>query len=185
MSLVERAQKATTQEECRQSVVLGLIAAVTVGEVFLNLWLRVRIESLSDEKRRRFLKELNSRISLDAKLKRWPTRYLSSPLDLSSGPGAEFVALKNLRNSIVHFTSSYDSIALENVSIHGLADITDYDALAADKAIWAASTTEGLVAEIFRLAGVVDAQIPHALHLWIGKFPAQSPPQTRDNPTPL
>ena len=147
--------------------------AVTVVEVFLNLWFRVRVEErkVSGE-REAFLKDLAARISIDRKVKQWPQRYLSKALNFNAGAGAEFIKLKELRNSIIHFTGSHESIDLGNVTIHGLADTSEYDALTAVHASWALQTAEDLVAEVFRLAGLNSEEVSHALHAWAGGVPA-------------
>jgi rubredoxin len=78
-----------------------------------------------------------------------------------------------LRDSFLT-TEQIKLVIKEHAPHHGLADITEYDALSAERAVWAKATVESLVAEIFRLAGVPHGQIPHALHLWIGKSPVPS-----------
>lgn len=169
--LTDEAKSAPSPELCRQCAALAVIMAVTAAEVFMNLWFRVRIEEQhSVAEKDAFLKDLSfpRPASLDSKLKRWPERYFGIPIDLSSGPGAEFVKLKSLRNSIVHFTSSHDSVELEGVAIHGLADTTDYDGLGYEHANWALRTAENLVAEIIRMAGASEKEVRHALHAWTG-----------------
>lgn len=170
--LSERARAAESPELCRQAAALAVVMAVTVGEVFLNLWFRVRVEERRiTEEREALLKDLTTRVSLDRKLKSWPSRFLSAPLDVGDGPGGEFMRLKTLRNSIVHFTSSHEGVDLGEFTLHGLADTTDYDALSSTHAAWALKTAENLVGEIFRLAGTSGKDIPHALHVWTGKLP--------------
>ncbi|MBS4017435.1 MAG: hypothetical protein KGZ68_04275 [Dechloromonas sp.] len=171
--LAQSAKEAQSPELSRQAAALAVVMAVTVGEVFLNLWFRVRVEEGNfPGQRESLLKDLNSRVSVQRKLEQWPLRYLSAPLDLKSGAGFEFVRLKALRNSIVHFTSSHESIDLGGVSIHGLADTSAYDSLSSEHATWALQTTENLVAEVFRLAEVTEKEISHALHAWAGIPPA-------------
>jgi len=171
--LAKNAKEALSPELERQATALAVVMAVTVCEVFLNLWFRVRVEEKAIPAHRdSLLKDLNSRISLHRKLEPWPLRYLSTSLDLNSGAGGEFVKLKSLRNSIVHFTSSHKSIELPGVTIHGLADTNDYNLLSSKQAMWALQTAENLVAEIFHLAGVAENEIPHALHTWAGMSPA-------------
>ncbi len=171
--LTQNAKQAPSAELARQAAALAVVTAVTVSEVFLNLWFRVRVEDRGDpEERKSLLKDLNSRASIQRKLERWPSRYLSAPLDLEAGAGGEFTKLKLLRNSIVHFTSSHESVEFAGITIHGLADTSDYDSLCADHAMWALQTAENLVAEVFRLAGYNEKEIPHALHVWAGRPPA-------------
>ena len=170
--LEENARKAPSAELARQSTALAVVMAVTVVEVFLNLWFRVRIEERNNPgERDAFLKELAARISLDRKVKQWPPRYLAGALNFTSGAGAEFMKLKELRNSIIHFTSSHESVDLGNVAIHGLAETTEYDSLTAANASWALQTAEELVAEVFRLAGIATNEVPNALHAWAGRVP--------------
>jgi hypothetical protein len=118
--LVEETRDTSTPELCRQNAALAVIMAITAVEVFLNLWFRIRVEELqSTTKRDAFLKDISSRKSLDHKLKNWPTSYLDKSLNLSSGAGAEFIKLKGLRNSIVHFSSTHETFQYENVVING------------------------------------------------------------------
>jgi len=170
--LEENARKAPSPELARQSTALAVVMAVTVVEVFLNLWFRVRIEERKvPGEREAFLKELSARISLDRKVNQWPSRYLSGPLNFNSGAGAEFMKLKKLRNSIIHFTSSHQSVDLGEVAVHGLADTTEYDSLTASNASWALQTAEDVVAQVFRLAGIAAKEVPNALHAWAGRVP--------------
>lgn len=109
-------------------------------------------------------------LPLDKKLKLWPKRYLGKTLDCTAGPGAAFVELKNTRNRIVHFTSTHETFRVENATIHGLADFTEYDSLNYDNARTALETAEALVAEIFRLADVPPERISDVIHAWTGKI---------------
>jgi hypothetical protein len=103
--LVSSAREAPSPQLSRQATALAVIMAVTVGEVFLNLWFRVRVEERHTKPQRdALLKDLaHPFLSLDGKLKQWPKRYLGQALDHSAGPGAAFMALKSIRNSIIHF----------------------------------------------------------------------------------
>ena len=170
LQLVAAAKGARTRELRRQAAALAVIMGVTVGEVFLNVWFRVRVEERHNEAERdAFLKDLSPPFkSLERKLQDWPKQYLGKELDLQSGPGRAFTDLKDLRNSIVHFTSTHESITYDNVSIHGLADFTTYDALNYESAKAAFEATQALVTEIFRLAGASQQDIPHELHAWTG-----------------
>lgn len=150
--------------------------SVTVVEVFLNLWFRVRVEeNLRAGDVASFLRDLShpGPASLDRKLKEWPKRYLGRELDLTAGPGAEFLKVKTLRNSIIHFSSSHTTFEHDNVIIRGLADTTDYDALSFEQAKNALFAAEDVVAQVFRLAGVEGGNIRHALHAWTGRPPIE------------
>ena len=148
--------------------------SVTVVEVFINLWFRVHAEKQhTSEAVARLVSELGhpGPWSLDKKLKKWPKRYLGSELDLSNGPGAEFMRIKDLRNSIVHFNSTHTTLKYEGVEFQGLADTTDYDALSYEEARNALFAAEDLIAEVFVLAGVERENVKHLLHSWTGRLP--------------
>lgn len=108
-TLIQNAQQSESSESCRRMAMLAVIQAVTVGEVFLNLWFRVRVENHPGH-RSSLLADLQARKGLEHKLKKWPPRYLSHTLNLATGPGRAFWELKELRNSLVHFTSSFEDV---------------------------------------------------------------------------
>lgn len=168
--LVVVAKGARTRELRRQSAALAIIMSVTVVEVFLNVWFRVRVEKSHDKvKLDGFLNDLSPPFkSLDRKLQDWPKQYLGKKLDLQSGAGRAFKDLKDLRNSIIHFTSAHEPFEYDNVTIHGLANFTAYDALNYDSANAALKTAQALVAEIFRLAGSPPEDISNELRAWTG-----------------
>lgn len=187
--LVRETRNAKDESHIRQSAALTVIMSVTVVEVFFNLWFRVRAEEGNPADRDALVKDLSypRPISLDKKLKTWPSRYLRKDLDLSSGPGADFLKLKELRNSIVHFSSSYSTLSLPGLQIHGMADTTAYDELSFEKALEALKVAEALVKEIFTLAGLSAEQVPHALHAWSGLPPTipSGRAQSNTDSTPL
>jgi len=130
--LVAQSRSAEGEAERRQCSALAVVMSVTVVEVFINLWFRVHAEQHhTSDAVSRLVSELGhpGPWSLDKKLKNWPKRYLGSELDLCNGPGAEFMRIKDLRNSIVHFNSTHTTLKYEGLQIQGLADTTDYDAL--------------------------------------------------------
>ena len=172
--LVVDSRKAESESVRRQNAALAVVMAVTVVEVFLNVWFRVRAEEHhSKNDVMRLISELGHPRpwSIDQKLKHWPKRYLGQSIDLENGPGAEFMQVKKVRNSIVHFSSTHISIKHENVVVHGLAETTDYDELSYEKAKRALFAAEDLVGEIFSLAGVAPENVRHMLHLWAGRIP--------------
>ncbi len=158
----------------RQSSALAVVMSVTVVEVFFNLWFRVRAEERNSQAE---VAQLVSELghprpwSLDRKLKHWPERYLGKELDLTVGAGAEFMKIKSLRNSIVHFTSSHTTFEHEGFVIRGLADTSGYDELSFEKARSALFAAEDLIGEVFMLAGVAPDNVRHMLHGWTGRLP--------------
>jgi hypothetical protein len=172
--LVVESRDAESEVTRRQSAALAVVMSVTVVEVFFNLWFRVRAEERhSKEEVAQLVSDLGypHPWSLDKKLKNWPNRYLRRELDLTQGPGAEFMKIKTLRNSIVHFSSTHTTIEYENITVNGLADTTDYDALSFEKARSALFAAEDLIGEVFLLAGVAPENIRHMLHGWTGRVP--------------
>lgn len=172
--LVVESRDAESESTRRQSAALAVVMSVTVVEVFFNIWFRVRAEELyTPEEVAQLVSELGHPRpwSLDKKLKHWPKRYLGKELNLNDGPGAQFMKIKALRNSIVHFSSSHTTFEHGNVAIHGLADTTDYDELSFEKARSALFAAEDLIGEVFLLAGTPPENTRHMLHSWAGRIP--------------
>jgi hypothetical protein len=172
--LVVDSRDAEDESTRRQSAALALVMSVTVVEVFFNLWFRVRAEERhSPAEVALLISELGHPRpwSLDRKLRHWPKRYLGKELDLTQGPGAEFLKIKALRNSIVHFSSSHTTFEHDNVVIRGLADTTDYDELSFEKARSALFAAEDVIGEVFILAGIAPENVRHMLHGWAGRVP--------------
>jgi hypothetical protein len=161
----------STQEErvVRRLATLATVTAVNAVEVFLNLWFRVWVEECKDESlREEFRANLKVRFSLEQKLNTWPKRYFAKELNLKHGPGFEFMKLKNLRNAVVHFTSSHESIHTPGMIVHGLADTSEYDSLDARDARNAVNVAEEIVSELLRIAGFDEATVRGAMASWLG-----------------
>ena len=74
--------------------------------------------------------------------------------------------------STSHFLSStWESIKVPGVAIHGLADTSAFESLGEHSAIQALNTAEQFLAEVFNLRGIKKADIPGALHSWTGLPP--------------
>lgn len=175
--LVVESRNADSEATRRQSAALAVVMAVTVVEVFFNLWFRVRAEERhAPEEIELLISELGHPRpwSLEKKLKHWPTRYLGKELNLTHGPGAEFMRVKSLRNSIVHFSSSHTTFEHENLVVRGLADTTDYDELSFEKARSALFAAEDIIGEVFALAGAAPENVRHLLHQWTGRMQLKS-----------
>ena len=173
LRLIEKsARDAPSPVLAMQQAALAIIMCVAVVDVFLNMWFRVKVEEMTDKEcLKSFQKDIDKRISLGDKLKKWPERYLIKPLNLDVGPGKNFSEIKQLRNSIIHFTSNHESLKLtEEVIIHGLADTTNYDSLNASNATYALKTAEELVLEIFSLANLDPEQTSSVMHAWTGNM---------------
>jgi hypothetical protein len=146
---------------------MATIQAVTAVEVFMTLWFHAFVEEQKDEDLHGALvRDLKAKTSLERRLATWPKKYLGIKLDLRQGPGGDLVRLKNLRNSIVHFQTTHETVRFPQLIMHGLADTTEYDALNSTSAEAALTIAEQFVAEIFRLAKFDAATSTNALAAW-------------------
>lgn len=157
----------------RQDVLICLMLAYGAAETFVNVFFRTLVEQPGHSKHRRFVLEaLERRTGLEKKLKTFPAKVLGVRLDPSKPTVAPFYEIKELRNQLMHFTTSHQTYEMpDGVRIHGLADTTAYHRLSSETAMRSMEATEGLLAELLRLAGVPEQNIPHGLHQWTGKPP--------------
>lgn len=157
----------------RQDAALCIILAVQCVEVFFNVYFRVLIsEPTFAHAADRISSDLQkSQFGLDQKIKQWPKLVFGRKLNLDKGAGQRFVTLKNLRHTLMHFTSSHETIAIPGVAIHGMADTSAYESISAKSAIEALHTAEEFLCEVFTLRGISSDNLPHALHSWTGKPP--------------
>ena len=164
------AQNSEDPRHARRLAAIAIIQAVACVEVFVNLWFRAHVsESKKEKLQETLLRDLEARTSLEKRLATWPKRHLGRELDLRDGPGLAFVELKNLRNAIVHFVSTHETVHKPFLIIHGLADTSEYDALLGTDAKKALIVAESFVTEIFRLAGFDVVTTERALAVWIAK----------------
>jgi len=159
----------------RRKIILCVFMSIAVIETFLNIYFRILAEksdcpSCGDQT----LKELNENMSLDRKIRTWPKRFFHKEIDFGQGIGQRFMKLKSLRNRLMHFQSSYDTLEIPGMTIQGLADTTSYDVLSKDVALESLSVAEGLIEEVFRLKGMSSDEIKHSVHGWIGKIPSNN-----------
>ncbi len=168
--LADSAEDAGDEQVARRFAAMATIMAVTAVDVFFNLWFRALVEDRDDQALRAdLIRDLEARVSLDQKLGEWTKRHLPAMLDLKQGPGRAFVELKELRNGIIHFTSTHETIHTPGMIVHGMANTSSYDSLSAKSARDAVSVAEALIEEILRLAGFDEEMISTALAAWIGK----------------
>jgi len=156
----------------KEDAALCIITAVTVVEVFLNVYFRILIsENPYKHAEDRIKNDLKRQTSLDRKLKEWPEEVFGKKIDYGSGAGQKLMKLKNLRNALVHFSSTWETIEIQGITIHGLADISAFESLGQHSAIQALETAEEFLAEVFRLRGIKEADILGELHSWTGQPP--------------
>lgn len=157
----------------RQDSAICILLAVQCVEVFLNVYFRVVVsEKQFAHAANKIVSDLeNPRFALDRKIKEWPKDAFGQSIDFSGGAGQRFLKLKKQRNQLMHFKSTHESIELENVAIHGLADTSFYSSLNLKSATAALQTAEDFLCSVFAVRGISDEDIPHALHSWSGKLP--------------
>lgn len=157
----------------RQDAAICVILAVQCVEVFFNVYFQVLIsESTYAHAAEKISADLaKTQFGLGGKIKDWPCYVFGKKLALDKGAGQKFVALKNLRHSLMHFKSSHETFSIPGVAIHGLADTSDYESLCAKSAVDALQTAEAFLCEVFALRGITPEDLPHALHSWTGRPP--------------
>ena len=156
----------------KEDVATCVFLAITVIEAFVNIFFRIVVsEQQFNGHEQRVLKDLSCRKGLDNKIRKWPEDILGRSIDWTCGIGKEFMDLKDLRNSLMHFTSSHSKLEINGIHIHGLSDTSIFDALSAEKAVTALAVAEGVIAEILRIRGYPEEEVKHGLHLWTGKVP--------------
>ena len=121
---VTKAQDTQDAAAVRQDSALCIILAVQCIEVFFNVYFRVLIsESAFAHANERISADLQkTQVGLDRKIKEWPKLVFGRKLSLDKGSGQKFVKLKNLRHTLMHFTSSHETISIPGVAINGMAD---------------------------------------------------------------
>lgn len=172
-SRVQEAHSVQDTSALRQDAALCIILAVQCVEVFFNIYFRILVSEPSyTHAADRILIDLeNKQFGLDRKIKEWPKLVFRKNLNLDKGAGQKFVTLKNLRHTLMHFTSSHETFAIPGIAIHGMADTSTYESLSVELAIEALHIAEAFLCEVFTLRGISSENLPHALHLWAGRPP--------------
>jgi hypothetical protein len=167
-----RIQNSDNENEIRQDGALCVILAVNGVEIFLNIYFRILV-SKSDFKssHERIITDLRNKVRIDKKIRDWPEVVLGEKIDLGAGVGQRFIDLKDKRNRLTHFSSSHEIIKVPGTVINGLADTSIYDSMDKQMASTALDIAEQFICEVFRLSGIEEQKIPHALHSWTGKVP--------------
>jgi hypothetical protein len=161
------------ESEKRQNVAICIFLSVTVVEAFLNIYFRTKVaESAFKHHETYFLKTISKPKPLEFKLREWPKVILGASIDFNNGIGKRFLDLKELRNSLMHFTYTYQTIEIENTKIHGLGDIGFYERLTEADAVNSIITAEDFIQEILRLSKYSGDGLTRAMLFWTGKTPA-------------
>lgn len=169
----QEAHIAQDESALRQDAALCVILAVQCVEVFFNVYFRVLISepAYAHAAEKIFADMARTQCGLDRKIKDWPHHVFGKKLSLDKAAGQRFVALKNLRHRLMHFTSSHETFSVPGLVIHGLADISAYEALTVKSAFEALHTAEAFLCEVFLLRGISPENLPHEMHSWTGRPP--------------
>jgi hypothetical protein len=175
--VVNRAATVQDSTQQKDEIVLSLFLAVAAVEIFVNIYFRVLVSQPAFRQHKQMVfNDLNVNSpggpkGLDYKLRHWPAKILGKSLAWQGGRAKEFDEIRDVRNALMHFTSSHDTATFPNMIIEGMANTTIYDALAPQAALKALNAAEGIVAEILLRSGSTSEQIPQALQAWTGKVP--------------
>jgi hypothetical protein len=146
---------------------------VAVIETFLNLFFRVVVsEPAFAQHEELVLRDLRRRASLDHKLRRWPHAVFGRPIDANDPVVRSFIALKERRNALMHFTSTHETFIGSGFEIRGLVDTSVFDDLEPADAAAALDIAQGMLCVLLRHRGIPEARLPAALHVWTGLPPS-------------
>ncbi len=168
---INRIKNITAEEEKKQDIALCIFLGVTIVEAFFNIYFRIIVEEEPFTKHKnQILEDLEKRKSLDHKIRNWPKIIFRKGLNFEKGISKAFLEFKNLRNELMHFKNTYESVNFSKVSMHGLANTSVLDDLFIDDAVLSHELAEGMLTEVFRLRGITEEKIPGAIHLWTGRI---------------
>jgi hypothetical protein len=167
----------------KQELVLVVFLAVTVVETFINAFFRVLIEEAQfATHRERIIRDLAKRVSLDEKIRRWPKLIFGKPLEPANNDIRAFFDLKDIRNSLMHFVSSHETVELPGpIILRGMADVTAYESLSPRYCRECPAVIRAFAYQVFILRGLETELLPHAFHSWFGEPPSNRPKK----PTPV
>lgn len=174
--VVKQAHETPSGDDQRDHCALATMMSVAAFESFFNIYFRLLVENPQYAQHRQMvLAGLATRSDgrpqgLRSKLNRWPPALFDGRcFAWQSGVALQFDAIRKRRNSLMHFTSSHETVRVPGYAILGLADTSSFDDLTPEDATLALSTAEGMLAKTLQLAGHSDESLPAQLHLWTGK----------------
>jgi hypothetical protein len=154
------------ENELRQNICLCILLAVTTVETFLNLFFQIQVNQSKFRQHKRYILDcLTKRKSIDYKIKNWPEKVFDKSVDFTKGIGKDFLELKELRNQLMHFSSS-ETFSIDGVDLHNVSDISFYDSLKMRDAEKAYSTVFGIIEEILKLSGLTGPQLSGRMLHW-------------------
>jgi hypothetical protein len=151
-------------------IAAAIILVVGAVEAYLNIAGRLMVE----QKREfihagRIQDDLESKVSFGRKLRTWPELLFGRPLPMQAETPKAFLALVELRNHLMHFTSTYDHIEFGNVTIRGLTDMTKFYELDSTVGRAAVDLAESMLFELIRLQDLSEERALLAGTMWSGR----------------
>ena len=144
----------------RQHVMLSILLSITVVETFMNIYFRLLVSHGKFKKyEHTIINDLDNRMSLEKKLIKWPKLLFDREFDQSKGVGLEFKELKDLRNKLMHFTTTHETLKINDIEIHGLSDTSVFYNLKLEDCYQSESVAHRTMAEIIRLSGKTEEQV--------------------------
>lgn len=151
-------------------IAAAIILVVGAVEAYLNIVGRLWVEQVPRfQHADRIRDDLERRVPFGKKLRTWPELLFGRPLALEAGTPKEFSELVELRNYLMHFTSTYDTLQVDNVTLRGLTDMTRFYRLDAAAGRNAIDIAEATIFELIRLQGLSEEHVILAGTMWTGR----------------
>ncbi len=180
-NLKESIGKTKDPDDSYVDIAVSIILAVTVIEMFLNIYFRGIAELDPDKKRgKEFLKNIKAPTPLDTKVKKWPKLAFGKSLNFKKGIGKDFLKLKDLRNKLVHFSSDLHTVSIQLIPFSNFTDTTVFHNLKLSDSENSLKVVRGFIKEIFILEGISKEKLPEMMQYWTGFAPEhQNPNEAR------
>jgi hypothetical protein len=165
-------KKVTFEDDILKLVMMSVFMTVACIETFFNTYFRELLEDAKYEDiREKMLPEFdNFNLGLNKKLKRWPDIFFNKNI-YGSNAGKEFVKYKDIRNNLMHYKHTYESIKDRGgIEFKGLTDLSVYDNLNAQLAFNAKTVVINLLKEVFIAAGISKGDLKPIIQKWTGEI---------------
>ena len=163
---------AQEESEMRERAVGAVTMSVACVETYLNvfakLWLDQNPKSPHTSQIER---ELRKKQTLGRKIENWPHLFFEQELNFGAGPSQSFKKLLDQRNRLMHFFPESKDFVYQSITIQGLIDNSEFEALKRDTGLYAVSVAVIFVSHLLELQGVPNDQLKHAVHHWLGVPP--------------
>jgi len=166
---VELAQKARHDRASRRKAAICLHLAVLAVETFVNVYFRLLVAERQYAPHKEWiLSDIAARKGIEYKLKQWPKALFGGEWDTAQGIGQRFEDMRKARNNLMHYRYEPQKVHILGTAVHGLTNISPYHGLGAAQAREFFTTMRDTIAELLRLSGKNEQEVPNALHAWTG-----------------